>query len=374
MKLIMGLPPGLIRLLSCNFSGEVEFGRRDARAPGAACPPGAIVRIVVAAILAIAMSLPAPARSDRYEYAGIEFYGSSRITRAELAKMIGIRPGASMKSVVKAATRLEKRLAKRFITGNVQIVTAPPNKVYVAVDVPDASQGITYPNRKLDHPRQVKTRSTKPDMLLNKLKDRLEKLASEGRPSDERIDSGVKRYSDPAANEIVEEMLGIVPGMDEDYLAMVNSDTNPEKRLKAIEILNFSRRMPYVCFKIMPALDDSDYRVRAGAARFLHPRIPFLPDNFPYLALVKAFSRQLVRPSHQDRSKSLHCLLSLCRKYPQLIWPVKELDEERINLLAEKSRVPSIKNPAKELKQLMANPPEKPIVPSAGDDDEDGFL
>ncbi|MBI4534290.1 MAG: hypothetical protein HY711_10140, partial [Candidatus Melainabacteria bacterium] len=123
------------------------------------------------------------------------------------------------------------------------------------------------------------------------------------------------------------------------------------------ELLNWAGATPDTSTQLIPALDDADHNVRASVARYLFPRLETLPDDFPFQDLLEALSRQLNRPSHQDRSKALYCLLALCKQHPDLTRAAKVFDEDRVKQLAQESTIPAIKEPAVELSRLFAKTP-----------------
>lgn len=309
---------------------------------------------------------PAGAKDNSaYHYAGVEFYGSSQITRLELEKYLGLKSGASLGSVDLAVQRLSKKLDERHLGSSVKVISAPPDKVYVAVDISDSTTAATTPIRRLRYPGHIQVNSEKPFVLLSNIETRLEKLSDEGRTWSEVLKDGVKYYTDEPCNELVDQLLKQVPNMQEELLAVVDSDTDPNRRRQAVELLQWTPNATLVCARLIPALDDADADVRTTVARYMFSRLELLPEDFPYSTLVESFSRQLHRASHQDRTKSLFCLLALCGQHPQLIDSIKALNEERVKQLAANSVIPSIKEPADKLAHLFAQTPSAPPPPVA---------
>lgn len=325
--------------------------------------------VTLLAIIAVAMMAPpgiwAAGQYAGLRYAGVEFYGSSQITRAEIEKYLGIKPGASMESVGRAVERLNTQLESRHLSSKVQIVSAPPDKIYVVVDVSDSTTELV-PTRRLKEPRHVLVRSEKPFILLDQLEARLTKLTDEGRPWSEKLEHGIKYYTDEPANAIVEQLLKQVPDMRLELLAVIASDPDPNRRRKSVQLLNWAGVVPETTYYLIPALDDADSDVRAEVARFMFSRLEMLPNNFPYQMLVEAISRQLSRNSHQDRSKALHCLLALAGQRPQLVTSIKVFNEERVKRLAEASLIPSVKGAAEQLLARFAAQPAAPALPGSG--------
>jgi len=292
-------------------------------------------------------------------YAGVEFYGSSQITRAEIEKYLAVKQGATMEVVARAVERLKQQLELRHVNAKVQIVQAPPGKFYLVVDVADSAVDPVQ-TRRLKEPRHVLVRSEKPFLLLDQLEARLRKLTDEGRPWSEDIRDGIKYYSDEPSNAIVDQLGKQVPDMRLEFLAVVASDPDPNRRKRAVQLLNWAGAIPETAYYLLPAFDDADSDVRAEVARYMYPRFETLPDDFPFQMLIEAMSRQLSRNSHQDRSKALNCLLALATQRPQLLSSIKVFNEERVKQLAESSVIPSVKDPAQQLLARFAAQPSAP--------------
>lgn len=316
-------------------------------------PSRAKTRLVAAHLLLILLLLPGgagiAASKTGLRYAGIEFYGSSQLSRSELARMLSLKPGASLASVDRAVEQLNRRLALKNVNSLVQIVQVPPDQIYVVVDVPDSTVDAAAPTRRLKDPRHVLVRSEKPFLLMDQLEKRLEKLSMEGRPWHDDLREGLRYFSDEPANQIVEQIVRQVPDMRDELLAVVASDPDPVRRRRAVELMQWAGAIPDTFLRLTPAIDDADSGVRAAVARYMFPRFEMLPDEYPFQDLVEAYTRMLARPSHQDRTKSLYCLLALAGQRSDLIPGIKVFTEERVKKLADLSVIPSVKNPAAEL-------------------------
>ncbi|SRR5579875_1826859 len=307
-------------------------------------------------------------------FAGIEFYGSSQITRRELEQALGLKPGARLAQIARAVDRLDRKLTGRRLQATVEIVEGSPQEIFVAVDLPDG-QGAAAPTRRLRSPRHVAVSSEKPFLLLGELEARLEKLRCEGRPWSETMRSGLKYYSDEPANQVVEQMTQMVPFMRDELIAVTESDPDPARRKQAIDLLNWAGSIPDTTRRLIPSLDDADRDVRAAAARYMFSRFELLPDDFPYDSLTDSFSRMLMRPSHQDRSKALYCLRALAGQHPELLARVAALDGERIKTIYDLTAIPSIKSVCGQLLALTANPPRprRPARAGSGGPPDAGF-
>lgn len=314
--------------------------------------------LVLAPVL-LPVLLPVPAAGESgesgYSYEGLEFFGSSQITRSELEGLIHLRTGASMKAVDRACQKLESYFEKARLTANIDKIFSPPDRVYISVDVVERSHD-KIPTRLLDNPHNVLTKSEKPDMLLDRLHERLELLQSEGRPARERYEGGLLLYSDEAANQIIEDLRRFGPAMREDWLEVVRSDPNPERRCRAIELLNWAGLYSRTCYLLIRSVDDTNHKVRAAAVRFIYPRLEVLPVDFPYEPLMQAVCRQALRPSHDDRIKSLYLILKLIEKMPDLTPEARDRTMEAVKRYAGQSRIPALRNVSERLATIYAMP------------------
>jgi len=312
--------------------------------------------------LALLVSLPAGvfAAEAGDTYKGLEYFGSSQLTTMELEKILALKPGANLTSIQKSLDRLDKTLETRHIPNNLEMVAGEPGSVFICVDILDSSNE-TVPTRKLKNPRHVLVRSEKPFLVLDDLTNRLQKLTDEGRPWSESYREGAKYYSDEPANQCVAEIQRFAPDMKEELLAVVESDPDATRRRKAVELLGWSGDVPYITNRLTDAFDDSDPKVRVAAIRYVFPRLALLPDEYPYIRLIQAASRELNRPSHQDRSKALYVLLWLAKKNILFVRDIKELDEARLKVLASDSVLPTVKVPAQQLLAIIAEWDKGPI-------------
>jgi len=351
------------------------------------CPTSYRRCLSVALALAALLIIPGPAgfgsRANQaeaapgspYRYAGIEFYGSSQLSNTELSRYLGLKPGASLESTARAVDSLKRKLEARHLYPQLQLVQVPPGGVYVVVDISDSVTDAGLPTRRLKNPRHVPVTSEKPFILMDKLDQRLEKLSDEGRPWSETLREGIKFYTDEPANVIVEDIVKQVPDMVQELLSVVASDPDPNRRRRAVELLHWAGSTPNVCLALVPAIDDADSGVRAAVARYMFPRFEMLPDDFPFDQLVEAYGRMLARPSHQDRTKSLYCLLALSSQRPELTHSIKVFSEERVKKLSEVSIIPTVRGPAGELMtKFMSAPEPAPRAPEPEPAQGSGFF
>ncbi len=294
-----------------------------------------------------------------YTYAGLEYFGSSQMTRNEVEKTLGLRPGSSAQAVENGVAKLEAKIEKLRLSANTQIVIEPPDKLFVVLDFEERA-GVGVPSRALRDPHNVILKSDKPNLLLEQLHQRLQRLEDEGRQYSESYPGGVLMYSDEPASRIVVELRRYGPVMRDQWLEIVESDPNPAKRCEAIELLNWSAQSDDTCARLIGALDDSSYKVRASVIKFIFPRLADLPDNFPYGMLADSLVRQLRRPSHDDRSKALVLLLAIVGKQPMIIRPLKDACLADVEHLAQESQIAAVKKTANDLLAIFSGPMPKP--------------
>lgn len=318
-----------------------------------------ILRLITSAILVLAPVGALAAASAGGGYAGLEFYGSSQVTRQELEKHLSLKLGASQEQVAKGVARLQKALESRRIKANVDVAN-DNGSIIVSVDIMQSGIENPYPTRKLKMPHHVQLTSEVPFQILDELLARREQLALQGRPVTENYPDGVKRFSDEPCNQYADKLLRRVPALVGEYLEVISTDPDPVRRSKSIEVLNWAGDYPALVDKLLPAVADSSEQVRASAARFIFPRIRMLPPDFPFENLVEHFSLQLQRPSHMDRLLALRCLTECAQHHQIALYAIKEYDLERLKLLDSMSIAESIKEPAHQLVETLATLPDRP--------------
>lgn len=332
-------------------------------------------------LLTLTASVAAAVSADSKDgFCGIEFLGSSQLTRAEIQKFLGLKQGASPEAVLKAVSRLESALEAKRVKTNIEIVSGSEGRLYVAVDVVNPGSSEAIQTRKLSFPRHVRLLNEKPFTLLADLKTRQIKLnVLEDRPIAERYENGMKYFSDEPCNRLAEREIKELDGQESGLYQIIESDPDASRRSNAIELLNWTPDYLQNCTVLLPALADSDVHVRTQAVKYIWARITLLPDDYPYDQLSEMLCHELRLPSHTDRSKALALLLALCRHHPASIWEIKESREAGIKEIAETSIIPNIQKMASELATLCQNapaPPVKPVYPapnSAPKDSSAGF-
>ncbi len=328
----------------------------------------------LAIIFSMLSVIPSLAADTGATYAGLEFLGSSLVSRVELEKTLRLKPGASFETTDKAVDRLKLELDKKSIKANVELI--PDNgSLYVAVDVVETGFNNTNTNRKLENPHHIGTPNEKPFELLEELKERLAKLSDEGRPSAETYEQGIRCFTDVASGRIAELIIKEIQGETPYMMQILAHDPNGLRRAEAAELLNWTPSSVRNCFDLIPALDDSDARVRMATAKYIWARVNLLPDDFPFDALLEGLSRQLTRPTHHDRVRAMAALLALAKRDSDSITGIKTFDETKLKEIADNSVIPSVQNIAKQLLQISANPPpiQRKSKGQGSDDNSAGF-
>jgi hypothetical protein len=285
-------------------------------------------------------------------YAGIEFLGSSRISRADLERLVNLKSDANSQRVNAAALRLQKHFEHEHLRASIEVVSVAADQLALVVDVPDPLSSIV--TRRLNSPHHVRLTSEKPFLLLADLHSRLDQLEQEGRPAQEEWRDSYKFYSDEAANQTIEAIQKFLPTMRKELLETVDCDPDPIRRAQSIELLEWGPEPNDTAMNMLAAIDDVDLRVRVECAKYFYARLGLFADDFPYDALVEGLARMLSRPTHQDRSKSLYCLLKLCQVHKEVVPLAKSLCERRAGELSKQSILPTIKQPAETLLSIFA--------------------
>ena len=325
--------------------------------------------------LALLVLLPATwAAKDGSGFAGVEFLGSAQLSRLEIEKFLALKPGATAENAQKALVRLKAKLDFKHIKTNIDFVPGDNNNFFLVVDVVESGLTNTLPTRKLANPHHVFLTNEKPFTLLEQLRVRQDKLIEEGRPTDETYSQGMKVFQDPPSQRIAEQEIKELAGQQRALLTLIATDPNPNRRAAAIELLNFTPEWLPSCVSLIAAIDDSDTQVRAAATKFIWARLANFPDDFPFQDLLEALSRQLCRPSYSDRSKSLACLIALCKRDSDSITAVKEFDQSKLKQISESTILPDIQVMATQLMKVAANPPAiKRRLPGRTTDSGSGF-
>ena len=288
-------------------------------------------------------------------YAGLEFLGSSLVSRIELDKELHLHAGASRENADKAIEKLKAALEKKMVHTNIDVVPDGAD-YYVTVDVIETGLG-TKENRHLQDPHHIALPNERPFALLEELKTRLQKIADEGKPATETYKNGVKVFSDFPATRTAELLSQQLEGEKPYLYKVLASDPNNERRAAAAEMLNWTPDAALNCRALIPALDDSDLHVRMAAAKYIWARINLLPDDFPFDSLLEGLSRQLSRPSHHDRIRAMAALMTLAKRDSDSISGIKTFDQAKLQEIGSNSVIPSVQNLAKQLLAISANPP-----------------
>ncbi|HEY9789594.1 MAG TPA: hypothetical protein V6D22_04285 [Candidatus Obscuribacterales bacterium] len=318
-------------------------------------------RLLVAALVTglACLQLPswAGAEHDEPGYAGLEFYGSSQVSKSELEKEARLKPGADLKATLKAASRLKEELENRRIQANID-VASEQDKLYITVDVMEDGAGAS--GRKLTAPHHVYLTDERPLSLLEDMSERAQKLAAEGRTYTRNFQDGIEFFSDEPLNQLALKLQRCVPPIRNELFQVIGSDPDPARRSAAVELLNWDSNPVRNCYDLTAALEDGSAAVRAKVDRYLLPRLSMLPDNFPIQNLVEAYSRQLTRPSYVDRAAALQGLLAIVKAHPFAAGAVKVANEDKLQQLVSMSVLTSIKQPAQQLLEACHHIPELP--------------
>lgn len=296
-------------------------------------------------------------------FAGVEYLNSdAQTSKAEVEKLLGLRPGASYDSAERALAKLQSRLEERRLHANLDIVEGDADEFYVSVDILRAGVSGEAPTRKLKFPHAVYLSSNRPLAILGQLEARRAKLQEEGRSTEVVYRGGVKHYQDTACDQMVDQLMVVTPPVRSEVFQMIASDPDPKRRMSGLELLNWAGQPVRDVVHAVPAINDVDPDVRVLAAKYVLARFDALPDKFPWTELIEAYSFQLTRPSHRDRSTALFCLTALAKQRPQVLYGVKVYSEEKLKQLAEQTTIPAMRSRSEALLAQLAKVKAPPKV------------
>jgi hypothetical protein len=156
-----------------------------------------------------------------------------------------------------------------------------------------------------------------------------------------------------------------VPTVEPELIAIIDSDPDPIRRANSVELLNWADDTTPCTTYLIGVIDDADSSVRIQADKYIYPRLNLLPETFPADKLAYAWSHQLIRPTHEDRSKALYCLTALIQKFPEATPLVKSLCLDKVNKLAADSIIDTINKPAADLASILNRAQVLPFLPTA---------
>lgn len=296
------------------------------------------------------------AKEKEAGFAGLEFFGSSQTSRPEIDKVLHLKPGATVETTEKAVERLQLDFDKRNVKGTVELVP-DSGEYFIVVDVAETGYSNKTVNRRLIDSHHIYMQNEKPMDLLLQLKARMQKLVDEGRATSERYQDGIRLFGDAPCLNLAESLMKSLQGQRPYIFKILASDPNGERRAMAADLLNWCEDPVGNCAELIPALDDSDVRVRMAASKYIWARIDMLPSEFPYQDLVDGLSRQLARPSHHDRVRALASLIALAKHDGDSVILIKAADEAKLKEIVSTSVIPSVQNSARQLLSFCTNPP-----------------
>ena len=186
-----------------------------------------------------------------------------------------------------------------------------------------------------------------------RLKKRLWELFNLGNPPLENTDKGFLDYDDPQMHSEVLKLVAEAPKYRGQILEVLHSHQSFERRMEAADLLNWAGDSTESVEAVYGWLDDPHYAVRNQLSRFLMAFAKDVTDKSLRIELVATFLFQLERPSHGDRNKALYCLLSLATHHPHVRPFMNAIGGEKIRVIAAKSILSNVKEPAEELLKLL---------------------
>jgi hypothetical protein len=179
-------------------------------------------------------------------------------------------------------------------------------------------------------------------------------LIKAGKSVEERW-NGHLDFADEYLHAIAEKLAKHIPQCKDILLEILEHDSDDQKRKIAASLLNWSLgEYEKTLGKVMVLLDDPHSEVRNNISRFILQAVQHEGIKSASLRrdLITHLVKQLSRPSHGDRNKSIYALLFLAQKYPEERAYIKEQDK-LIKSIAETSILPNVNKPACLLLSLL---------------------
>jgi HEAT repeat protein/surface antigen-like variable number repeat protein len=269
-----------------------------------------LLLLALSAIPAAPVSAQAgpPAKPAAYTLAGIDLFGNSRTSDADLLAMLPIKEGDEITPEV--VTRLDEKLrgSGRFAYAKVSSTAYGDRKSYLTVDVVEKGEEGRFklnsnPTGSVEVPADVLDwvkRYEKAQFQMFQVNPKRMKDINEGHYLD----------SDPGLREYEEKMLEMVPAHYDVLVKALREDMDPEKRALVAMLLGWAKDKKAVVAPLEEALKDPDVQVRSSAARSLIP-IAYLSVHQSMPFPLDPIFDELHYPTSSDRTKAAALLLHL---------------------------------------------------------------
>lgn len=295
-----------------------------------------------------------PDDAPQWTWTGFEVMGYRTVTREQILATKPFEPGTPYEIDAEALGAWCRGLKERFDLH--QIECAPlrfsDGKAYLVVDVVEKGDEGRASFRQ---PPADDVELATPEIrgLFEQLESRQWTLFGQGQPPQESAGEGFLDYDDPEMHGLVEKLRQLVPPYRDNLLQVIARDKDNEDRGDAARMLNWAGQVTDSITRVHRDLDDPSGLVRNNLARFMLHYVDQVESAEVRRSVVDALARMLDRPSHGDRNKAVYGLLNIARAHPEDHANVLESAGEALARLAERSILPNVRDPARDLLALL---------------------
>lgn len=293
---------------------------------------------LLALALAFVLFLPATSRATGTGliWGEPEILGLQRIARAEVLRRLPLTPGAPMREKERDILRWCDDLRALPVAGVHCAGAVERDRVHLVVEIAE-QPGPPAGLRAATGAPVAGRLPAEASALLRRREYRMQELAAEGRPANERITpSGVVVADDPELTafdaQLREQCMGRAPLL----ISVVQDPQHPE-RTEAVQLLAWAGTPEDSVAALSGRLLDPDPAVRSAVGQFVLTFLDRVEDEEVLRALVAAFTAQAALPLHTDRTKAVPALARLARQHPALRPDIALLAGPTLARLAQES-------------------------------------
>ncbi len=282
-----------------------------------------------------------------FEIVGYDSYSREEIIQA-LPVKVGSAADLSFEQRDSWARALEEKLGfARVFLGNLRYVDGKSFLVVNVVEVGDEER-MAYrdaPTGSVEIPAPVQRVYAE----LNKIWD---DLFEQGTPPMETVTADYVDFSDPAMSRLAKELRDLAGPHREQLIRVVREDAQEIRRAEAASLLNWAGDPEASIHEVIRYLDDPSPTIRNNITRFMGHFLGSLRSETTRHAVLRELSRQVRRPSHGDRNKSLYGMLSIVESHPEDLSMLMQLAGDAIHQIAEQSILSNVQPPAAQLLEM----------------------
>lgn len=289
-----------------------------------------------------------------WKWAGFEILGNKTVSKHEIQKIIPLKIGTTYQLDQEKWKEWCQSLVQKFSFHNAycSAVKYISFESYFMVNV--VEQGDEERDKYREPPSgDIKLADEKVLDTYEKLQSRLWELFNDGIGVQEDSSQGYLDYGDSQMSTLVAKLVKLVPPYADNLIEVLKNDQSDLKRAKAATLLNWARQTKHHVSIVHTLLDDPAMLVRNNISRFMLHYLGSLEDREVRKLVIKSLAKQMRRPSHADRNKSLYGLVEIAENFVDDRPYIKDYAFSEIKYLAENSIVENVQGPAKKLVKYL---------------------